>query len=81
MGDVLKLYDVFYNLRCKCQKQIVFTPRQFQLERAGFKSTMEKIFKGTGKMWICFLKPGLTITTPIIAVVVAAKTKIHKRVK
>ena len=31
------------------KKQITFTPRQFQLEEAGFKKTMKKLFNGTEK--------------------------------
>ena len=30
-----------HNPKCKCQKQITFTPKQFQLEGAGFKNTMK----------------------------------------
>ena len=57
------------------QKQITFTPKQFQLERAGFEITMKKIFKGTEKKWNNFLKPGLQKATPNISAGVAAKTK------
>ena len=41
---VLKLHDMCHNPKCKCQKQITFSPNQFQLEGAGFKNTMKKIF-------------------------------------
>ena len=34
---VLKLRDMCHNPKCKCQKQITFSPDQFQLEGAGFK--------------------------------------------
>ena len=37
---VLKLQDMCHNPNCKCQKQIIFRPNQFQLEGAGFKKTM-----------------------------------------
>ena len=39
-GDILKLHDIYHNPKSKCQKQITFTPRQFQLEGSGLKSTM-----------------------------------------
>ena len=39
---VLKLHDMCHNPKCKCQKQITFSPNQFQLEGAGFKNTMKK---------------------------------------
>ena len=34
-GDILKLPGVCHNPKCKCPKQINFTPRQFQKEEAG----------------------------------------------
>ena len=42
---VLKLHDMWYNPKCKCQKQIAFSPNQFQLEGLGSENTMKKIFK------------------------------------
>ena len=39
-GDLLKMHDHCSNPKRKCQKQITFTPRQFQLEGAGFKNTI-----------------------------------------
>ena len=30
-----------HNPECKCQKQITFSPNQFQLEGAGFKNTIK----------------------------------------
>ena len=64
-----------HNPKCKCQKQITFSPNQFQLEGAGFKNTMKKIFKGSQTAWNKFLKPALKIATPIISAGVAMKTK------
>ena len=55
---VLKLHDMCHNPKCKCQKQMTFTPKQFQLEGNGFENTMKKIFKGTEKMWKNFNKSG-----------------------
>ena len=72
---VLKLHDMCHNPKCKCQKQITFSPNQFQLEGAGFKNTLKKIFKGSQTAWNKFLKPALKIATPIISASVAAKTK------
>ena len=48
---VLKLQDMCHNSKCKCHKQISFSPNQFQLEGAGFKNTMKKIFKGFQTAW------------------------------
>ena len=42
---VLKLHDMCHNPKCKCQKQITFSPKQFQLEAADFKNTMKKYLK------------------------------------
>ena len=35
---VLKLHDMCHNPKCNCQKQILFTPKQFQLEGGSMKS-------------------------------------------
>ena len=51
------------NPKCKCQKQITFTPNQFQLEGGGFKST-------TG-----FLKPAVNTLALIISIAVVAQNK------
>ena len=72
---VLKLHDMRHSPKCKCQKQITFSPNQFQLEGAGFKNTMKKIFKGSQTAWKKFLKPELKIATTIISAGVAMKTK------
>ena len=72
---VLKLHDMCHNPKCKCQKQITISPNQFQLEGAGFKNTMKKIFKGSQTAWNKFIKPALKIATPNISAGVAMKTK------
>ena len=43
-GDMLKLHDPCNNPKCKCQQQITFTPRHFQLESNGLRCTMQKFF-------------------------------------
>ena len=72
---VLKLHDMCHNPKHNCQKQITFTPKQFQLEGAGFKKNHEKIFKGNEKMWNNFIKPAFIIATPINSTGAAAQTK------
>ena len=72
---VLNLHDMCHNPKCKCQKQITFTPKQFQLESGSIKSKLQKIFKGTQTAWNKFIKPGLKMATPLISAAVAAKTK------
>ena len=72
---VLKLHDMCHNTKCKCQKKITFSPNQFQLEGAGFKNTMKKIFKGFQTAWNNFLKPALDMASPYIGMAVSAKTK------
>ena len=42
---VLKLHDMCHNPKRKCQKQITFSPNQFQLEGAGFKDPMKKYLR------------------------------------
>ena len=72
---VLKLHDMSHNPKCKCQKQITFSPNQFQLEGSGFKNKLKSIFRGTQTAWNKFIKPGLKMATPLISAAVAAKTK------
>ena len=72
---LLKLHDMCHNPKCKCQKQITFSPNQFQLEGAGFKNTMKKIIKRSQSAWNKFIKPSLKMATPLISIAVAAKTK------
>ena len=45
-GDILKLHDMCPNHTCICQKQIIFTDRQFQVAGTGFKKKLQKYFKG-----------------------------------
>ena len=78
-GDTLNLHDFCHNPKCKCQNQITFTPRHFQVEGAGFKNTRKKFFDGTEEVWNNFFDPGLKIATPFISAGVAAKT--HNRLK
>ena len=48
---VLKLHDMCHNTEFKCQKQITFTPKQFQLEGVSIKSKLQKISRGTQIGW------------------------------
>ena len=73
---VLKLHDFCHNPKCKCQKQITFTPNQFQLEGGSIKSKLQKnIFKGTQSTRNKFLKPAINATAPFVGMAVSAKTK------
>ena len=72
---VLKLHDLCHNPECKCQKQITFTPKQFQLEGGSIKSKLEKFFRGTQTAWNKFLKPAVNVAAPFIGMAVSAKTK------
>ena len=72
---VLQLHDICHNPKCICQKQITFTPKQFQLEGNGYKKTMEIFLKGTEKIWNNLIEAGLKIASPIISTGVVAKTK------
>ena len=44
---ILKIHDFCHNPKCKCQKQISFTPKQFHLEGSGFKNTFKMFSKGS----------------------------------
>ena len=72
---VLKLHDFCHNAKCKCQKQIAFSPNQFQFEGNVFKNTMKKIFKGSQTAWNKFLKAAVNVAAPFIRMAVGAKTK------
>ena len=72
---VLKLHDISHNPKSKCQKQISFTPQQYQLEGGSIKSKLQKIFKGTQTAWNKFLKPAVDVAAPFIVMAVSAKTK------
>ena len=67
-----------HNPKCIYQKQITFSPKQFQLEGNGFENTMKKIFKGSQTACKKFSKPALNIASPYIAMAVSAKTKSPK---
>ena len=60
---------------CKCQKQLSFTPKQFQLEGGSIRSKLQKIFTGTQTTWNKFLKPAINATAPFIGMAVNAETK------
>ena len=53
-GDILELHDICHNPKRKCQKQVTFTPRQFKMEGAGFKNTMEKNLRDLNQLGINF---------------------------
>ena len=75
VGTVLKLHDLCHNPICKCQKQIVFTQRQFQLEGGGFKYTMKEVFKRCKRARDSFLRPAVITRAPVLAMAVGAKSK------
>ena len=72
---VLKLHVMCHIHKCNCQKEITFTPKQFQLQTGGFKKTMKKISKGSQTAWNKFLKPGVNVAALFIGMAVEAKTK------
>ena len=70
---VLKLHDMCHNTKCNSQKQITFTTKQFQLQRAGFKNTLKRIFKGSQTAWNNFSKPAVNVAAPITGMVGSTK--------
>ena len=73
--NLLKVFDMCPSPKCKCQKQLAFTPNQFQFEGAGFKNTKKKLFKGSEKAWNSCLKPGVNILSPVNAMAIGEKSK------
>ena len=71
---VLKLLDMCHNPKCNCQKQITFTPEQFQLEGGSIKSKRQKGFKRTKTAWSKVLKPAVNVAATFIGTAVSAKT-------
>ena len=53
MGNILLLHHICPNPKYKCQKQVTFTPREFQMEGSGFEK-MAKSFKGLNQLAIKF---------------------------
>ena len=51
--------DICPNSKWNCQKQITFTPKQYQLEGNGFKNKLKKMSKGAERAWNNFLKPAV----------------------
>ena len=74
-GNILKLHDKCPNPKCNCQKIITFPPHQNMLEGGSIKSKLQKILRDTKKAWDSFIKPGLTMATPLKSAAVAAKNK------
>ena len=58
---VLKLHDMCHIAIYNYQKQITFTPKQFQQESNGFQNNMKKIFKGSQTAWNKFLIPAVNV--------------------
>ena len=63
---------------CRRQKQITFTPNQFQWEVAGFQNTMGKIIKVSQKAFNFSLEPTIHTLAPVIGMAVGAKGKNHQ---
>ena len=77
-SDKLKLHDKCPNRKCKCQKLITFTPKQFQLEGNGLKKTIEKLSEGTQTAGNNFFKPAIVATAPFIGMTVSGQNKKFK---
>ena len=75
---VLKLHDMCHNPKCKCQKQITFTPNQFQLEGGSIKSKLQKLFRGTQTAWNKFLKPAIMQQLHLLVWLLVLRLKILK---
>ena len=73
--DIKKLHDKCPNLKCNCQKIIIFTPEHYVLEGGSIKSKLRKQIKWTQTAWNKFLKPANNATAPIISMAVSAKIK------
>ena len=71
-GDILTMQDMYPISKCNCQEQITFAPRQFELERSGFKSKLKKT-EGSQKAWDKFHKPVVNVAALFFGMIVGAK--------
>ena len=69
-----------HNPKCNCQKQLTFTPKQFQLKDGSIKTNFQKIFKGTQTARNKFLKSAINATASFIGMEVSAKKTKNPRV-
>ena len=49
-NNILRLHEYCLNPKCKCQKQITFTPKHFQMEGVGFENTIKIYSKDLKKL-------------------------------
>ena len=74
-SNIFKLHDNCPNVKGYCQKQVTFTPEQFQLEAVGFKNHMAKTFEGTQTEWKKLSKPAMSTLASVIGLAVEEKSK------
>ena len=55
---VLKLHDMCHNPKFKCQKQIMFPPKQFHFQGGSIKSKLQKNSEEQKKLGIVLVNPG-----------------------
>ena len=72
---ILRLHDFCPNPKNKCQNQLTFTPKHFQLGRRSTEIKLKSIFRRSQAAWNKFLKPANNETAPFIGMAVSAKTK------
>ena len=73
--SVSKLHDMCHNPKCNCQKQITFTPKQFQLEGGSIKSTLQKTFRRTQTAWNKLFRPAINASASFLGTAARANTK------
>ena len=69
-GNLLECHDMCPNPKCKGQKQIFFTPNQFQCDGAVFRKTMKKSIQRQSKS--SFSKPAVNTLAPVIGRAIGA---------
>ena len=74
-GDFLKIHDHCSNPKSKGQKQITFTPEQFQLEGGSIQKKLKSIFRGAQAAWKKVLKTAINATPSFFGMAVSAKTE------
>ena len=74
-GTFVKLHFKCRIKKCNCQKQLTFTPKQFQLESTGFRNKMQNYYKETQNVWEKILKPAINVAAPFIGLAAAVKSE------
>ena len=64
--DIVKLHEMGQITEGNCQKQCLFTSRQFCCEGAGYLNILQNVFEGSKEAGDDILKPAVNVAAPFI---------------